>query len=160
MARKTANRVAKLYQRGVSLKEAHRPVLALIDPTNENVGIRFLMQWAINSGVMSAFLNLDGTVPNPPHSAKHLEALRLASLKAALERTQAAAPEVRPTSIVPAPAPVERPLADIFAGWEDDTPAQVATPAQPTTQAAVAGYKPATDADMRAMMQDIEQSLK
>lgn len=160
MARKTANRVAKLYQRGVSLKEAHRPALALIDPTNENVGIRFLMQWAINSGALAPFLNPDGTAPNPPHSAKHLEQLRLAALKASLDHNQAPAPAARLTSIVPATAPVERPLADIFAGWEDDTSTQAATPAQPTTQAHTAGYKPATDADMRALMMDIEQSLK
>ena len=131
MARLTKDTSAKLYRRSVSIKEAHRAYLALIDPNNESVAIRYLMQWAINHGALAPFLNPDGTPKPPPKSEKGAAARRLAGLK-----------------------------PDPFAGWEDDTPAQVATPAQPTTQAAVAGYKPATDADMRAMMQDIEQSLK
>lgn len=171
MARKTSNRAAKLYQRGVSLKEAHRPALALIDPTNENVGIRYLMQWALNSGALAPFLNSDGSAPVPPHSAKQLDALRIAALKAAYDATQA-------RQVVTEPTP------DAFAGWEDDSPTppgnQVATPTriidadgyEPddediiTTPVQVApapantGYKPATDAEMKATMQAWEQSLK
>lgn len=80
MARKTANRTNRLYQRAISLKEAHAPLLDLVAPDSHSEGVRFLMQWAINSGVMTSFLNLDGTAPNPPHSAEHLAALRRAAL--------------------------------------------------------------------------------
>lgn len=161
MARKTANRVAKLYQRGVSLKEAHRPALALIDPTNENVGIRYLMQWALNSGALAPFLNIDGSAPVPPHSAKQLEALRIAALKAALERSQVpTAPAARPLSIVPSTLDADG-IPDDYDGddWAEllkPTP----QPTQPTTRGAAAGYKPATDAEMKATMQAWEQSLK
>lgn len=80
MARKTANRTDRLYQRAISLKEAHAPLLDLVAPDSHSEGVRFLMQWAINRGALTPFLNLDGTAPNPPHSTEHLSTLRRAAL--------------------------------------------------------------------------------
>lgn len=180
MARKARDTKEPMYTATLTLDASTKAVLAAIRYKNASEAARYLIRYAIQHGALAPYLNADGTLKTPaaprkpgtlPKGERVYVGKRLDPNDPAFagwdddsplpQQTQVVAPPPAMVFAVPATTLDANGIPDDYDGddWSDlIKPAP--QPAQPTTQAHTAGYKPATDADMRALMMDIEQSLK
>lgn len=176
MARKARDTKEPTYVTTLSLDASTKAVLAAIRYKNASEAARYLIRYAIQHGALAPYLNIDGSLKTPtaPRKPGTLPKGERVYVGKRLDPNDPAFAGWDDDSPLPQPAQVAQAEPTVI--WDDDEPdendpsitwpdkppyvAPAPQPAQPTTQAVTTGYKPATDADMRAMMLDIEQSLK
>lgn len=176
MARKARDTKEPTYVTTLSLDASTKAVLAAIRYKNASEAARYLIRYAIQHGALAPYLNTDGslktpTAPRKPGTLPKGERVYVGKRLDPNDPTFAGWDDDSPTppsNQAAAPAPIiwdedEPDENDPSITWPDRpavaAPAQVA-PAQVAPAPAITGYKPATDAEMKATMQAWAQSLK